>query len=190
MKIPESRLSPVSEHLIEKIRTWRNSKRVRENMLDDSTIEPHQQRIWFDNLSKTTSKEYKVFYQDSKPIGMLYFSDIDQHSCVWGCYIGEEAIWPGTGVLLAIAALDYAFNHLEVNKLQAEVFEDNTSPIRMHQAFGYKPRQDRTVTTKNGRQVRLLCFEYLQEDWKANREKVLGKMPKQIRDAAELIVFD
>ncbi len=170
MKIPASSFSPVSEDMIEKIRIWRNSKRVRENMLDDSIIEPHQQRIWFNNLSNTPSKQYKVFYQDSKPIGMLYFSEINLRSCVWGCYVGEEAIWPGTGVLLAIAALDYAFNHLEVDKLRAEVFEHNISPIRMHQAFGYRTMRDRNVTTKNGRQVRLLCFEYSQEEWRANRE--------------------
>lgn len=190
MKTPESVFRPITADLIETIRAWRNSPRVRENMLDDTEIGAEQQERWFKSLAKQHDKLYMVFCQNSKPVGMLYFSDINDKYCTWGCYIGEEAIWPGTGVLLAIAALDYAFNHLEVDKLQAEVFEDNTSPIRMHQTFGYKPRQDKIVTTKNGRQVRLLCFEYLQKDWKANREKVLGKMPKQIRAAAEFIVFD
>lgn len=190
MKVPESKFSPVTADLVETIRMWRNSPRVRENMLDDTEIEPQQQQLWFENLEASKGKQYKVFYQDAKPIGMLYFSDINKESCVWGCYIGEEAVWPGTGVLLSVAALDYAFNILKVERLCAEVFENNLSPIRMHQAFGYTARPNRFVTTKSGKEIELKCFEYLEEDWQKNRESVLARLPKQIRRAADFILFD
>lgn len=190
MKIPESKISPITPDLIEKVRVWRNSPRVRENMLDDSMIETHQQEKWFDSLKERKDKRYMVFHQDSKPIGMLYFSDINKESCVWGCYIGEEAIWPGTGVLLSVAALEYAFKILKVEKLIAEVFEKNLSPIRMHQAFGYKSKPDRSVVTVSGKEMTLKCFEYSKLDWENKCEEIFGKLPKKIRQAANSIVFN
>jgi UDP-4-amino-4,6-dideoxy-N-acetyl-beta-L-altrosamine N-acetyltransferase len=190
MKIPKSEFNPVTADLIETIRLWRNSPRVRENMLDDTEIQPQQQKQWFESLPSNKDKQYRIFYQDSKPVGMLYFSGINKESCAWGCYIGEEAVWPGTGVLLSIAALDYAFNTLKVERLCAEVFESNTSPIRMHQTFGYTEKPDKLVTTKSGKEIKLKCFEYLRTDWKKNRKSVLTKLPKQIIQAADFIVFN
>lgn len=190
MKIPESKFSPVTADIIEKIRIWRNSPRVRSNMLDDTEIKIQQQKQWFESLATSNDKQYKVFYQNLKPVGMLYFSDISKESCSWGCYIGEEAVWPGTGVLLSIAALDYAFDILEVERLSAKVFESNASPIRMHQAFGYTPMLDRLIITRSGQEVKLKSFFYLKKDWKINREIIISKLPKQIRIAADFIFFD
>lgn len=190
MKIPESKFTPVTSDLVEKIRVWRNSPRIRENMLDDTVIEPCHQERWFNSLAKCNDKQYLVFHQNSKPIGMLYFSDINEESSVWGCYIGEEAVWPGTGVLLSVAALEYAFEILKVDKLCAEVFERNLSPIRIHQAFGYKSKPDRPVTTKSGKEIKLKCFEYLKVDWEKDKENILDKLPKQIRQAAKSIIFN
>ncbi|MBL8370324.1 MAG: UDP-4-amino-4,6-dideoxy-N-acetyl-beta-L-altrosamine N-acetyltransferase [Burkholderiaceae bacterium] len=190
MRVPESKFSPVTVELVEKIRMWRNSPRIRANMFDDTEIQPQQQQRWFETLAVSSDRQYKVFYQDSKPIGMLSFSEIKKESCFWGCYIGEEAVWPGTGVLLAVAALDYAFNTLDVQLLSAEVFEDNASPIKMHKTFGYAEKPDRFAVTKGGKRVKVKCFEYMKQDWEKNREKILCKLPKQIREAADSIVFE
>ena len=189
MRVPKSTITPVAADLIEKIRQWRNSPRVRENMLDDTMIEPLHQEQWFEGLAKSKDKQYRVFHQDSRPIGMLYFSDINKNSCSWGCYIGEQAVWPGTGVLLSVAALDYAFNILKVEYLFAEVFEKNLSPIKIHTAFEYKARPDKLVCTKGGREMIMKCFEFRRSDWMTRREIILAKLPKQIRQAADSIVF-
>lgn len=190
MKVPKSNITPVTSDLIEKIRRWRNSARVRENMLDDTLIEPLQQKQWFESLAKSKDKQYMVFRQDARPIGMLYFSEINKQSCSWGCYIGEEAVWPGTGVLLSLAALDYAFNTLNVELLFAEVFENNISPIKMHKALGYTVKPDKLASTKCGKKVVLKCFEFRRQDWEANREIILAKLPKQIKQAADFISFN
>jgi len=84
MKAPTSNISPVTYDLVEKIRQWRNSARVRENMLDDTLIEPMQQKQWFEGLEKSKDKQYMVFRQNTRPIGMIYFSEINKQSCSWG----------------------------------------------------------------------------------------------------------
>ncbi len=190
MKVPKSNITPVTYDLIEKIRQWRNSPRIRENMLDDTMIEPLQQQQWFENLAKSKDKQYKVFHQESRPIGMLYFAEINDKSCSWGCYLGEEAVWPGTGILLSLAALDYAFNVLKVECLFAEVFETNLSPINMHKALGYSANPDKLVSTKGGKKVVLKCFEFQRPDWEIKKEIIFAKLPKQIRQAADFIVFN
>lgn len=190
MNIPSSRFVPVTADLIEQIRQWRNKPRIRENMLDDTLIDPNQQSQWFDSLDKLIDKRYLVFLQNDKPIGMLYFSDIDNKRCNWGCYIGEDAVWPGSGLILEIAALDFAFNILKTEQLVAEVFEDNLSPIRIHKVFGYQLAEKNIVrATRSGHNKQLSCFIYTKFDWLANKEQVLAKLPRQIKEAAQLIKF-
>lgn len=190
MKTPTSRFLPVEYDLVETIRLWRNQPRVRQNMLDDTIIDSQQQKQWFENLSKNKNKIYKVFYQNWKPVGMLYFSDINTESCSWGCYIGEEAVWLGTGMLLSIAALDYAFNDLNIKKLNAEVLESNISPIIMHQALEYTINPDKPDTTRSGKKINLKCFSYEKQDWIKNRESILNKLPIKISQATDLISFE
>ncbi|GAB3443572.1 UDP-4-amino-4,6-dideoxy-N-acetyl-beta-L-altrosamine N-acetyltransferase [Massilia solisilvae] len=189
MKTPISRFVPVTADLIEQIRVWRNKSRIRENMLDDTLIEADQQRRWFDSLGQATDRQYRVFLQDDKPVGMLYFSDIGSSACHWGCYIGEDAVWPGSGLILEIAALDFAFGTLDVATLVAEVFEGNRSPIQMHRTFGYREQETKSASTRSGQAKNLICFSYAKADWLANRDQVLAKLPRQIRAAAEHIHF-
>lgn len=190
MKIPSSRFIPVTVDLIEQIRIWRNKPRIRENMLDDTLIDTDKQLRWFEGLQKSADRHYRLFLQDDRPIGMLYFSNIESEACHWGCYIGEDAVWPGSGLILEIAALDYSFSTLNVERLVAEVFEDNRSPIQMHHIFGYQlAERSIACTTESGRQKRLLYFTYAKNDWLANRAQLLSKLPRQISEASRFIQF-
>lgn len=159
-------------------------------MLDNSEITADQQLRWFKSLSLDKSKIYLVFFQDEIPIGMLYFSELNIQSCNWGCYIGEDAVWPGSGLILELAALDFAFNCLVVQTLRAEVLAFNTAPIKMHTIFGYcSDGLEENRIQRNGESVSLLKFSYKMEDWFKNRNNVLNKLPKQIRAAAEDLEF-
>ena len=95
------------------VRIWRNKSRIRQNMVDQNIIEPAQQLSWFKSLKDNRRCEYRVFFQDDQPVGMLYFSEIEKESCSWGCYIGEDRVWPGSGIILELAALDYVFKILK-----------------------------------------------------------------------------
>jgi len=99
-------------------------------------------------------------------------------------------VWPGTGVLLSLAALHYAFNILKVELLFAEVFENNISPINLHKALGYTAKPDRLASTTGGKKVVLKCFEYKKQDWQVKREIILANLPEQIKQAAEFIEFN
>ncbi len=191
MKAPSSSFRALTADLIETVRGWRNQARISRNMISDAQITREQQKQWFDGLANDPTRKYMVFFQDETPIGLLYFSSITRESCEWGCYIGEEAVWPGSGLLLEVAALDYAFNTLDVNRLIADVFEFNVAPQRMHNFFGYQNmgRGDQVVG-RDGVECGLIRYSYEKGNWLAKREQVISKLPGQIKVAVEKISFD
>lgn len=159
-------------------------------MYSDALIAPEQQKQWFQTMDADPLRRYLVFLQDKRPIGCLNFMDIQQDQCQWGCYIGEENIWPGSGLLLEIAALDYAFGELGMNILAAEVLEFNQTPQRMHEFFGYRHLDDKTEALyRDGRWYSACCYQYRKQEWLANREQVMRRLPKQIAEASMLISF-
>jgi UDP-4-amino-4,6-dideoxy-N-acetyl-beta-L-altrosamine N-acetyltransferase len=191
MKAPSSSFRILTADLIEKVRGWRNQPRISRNMISDAQITREQQKKWFEGLANDSTRKYMVFFQDETPIGLLYFSSITRESCEWGCYIGEEAVWPGSGLLLEVAALDYAFNTLEVNRLIAEVFEFNVAPQRMHDFFGYQNLGlGDQVVERDGVEYGLIRYWYEKGDWLAKREQVISKLPGQIKTAVEKISFE
>ena len=190
MSAPSSNFYPLNFDLLEKVRGWRNLPRIRNNMLTNSIISSEQQIKWFESLVADKSRLYFVFFQNENPIGMLYFVDITKEDCSWGCYIGEEAVWPGSGLLLEVAALDFALKKLSLEQLNAEVFDFNFAPQKMHKIFGYTS-VDATENTieREGKEHVLFKFQYKKTDWINNREKIVAKLPKQIREGIKNIRF-
>ena len=159
-------------------------------MLTNNLITSGQQIKWFESLAKDKSRLYFVFSQSQKPIGMLYFTDITVKDCSWGCYIGEEAVWPGSGLLLEVAALDYAFEKLLLEQLNAEVLEFNIAPQKLHNIFGYTASGvDENAVERDGKKYALLKYSYKKTVWQESRERIISKLPKQIRQGVEKIEF-
>jgi len=190
MKIPQSCFEILSKDLLETVRCWRNQPRIRRNMLSTNEITECEQEQWSKGLQNDMTRLYFVYFQDSCPLGMLYFNEITEDVCSWGCYLGEEAVWPGSGLLLEVAALDYAFKQLNVKRLNAEVFEFNVSAKKMHQFFEYSfEGVSSTTYQRDDGEYHLLKYFYLQHEWIERRERILDKLPRQINAAAKKITF-
>lgn len=118
------------------ILNWRNSERVRSNMLDDSiiTIEGHNKFLEF--LKNDETKSYFVVELDERPVGTIYFTGIGSDSITWGCYIGVDRIVPGLFILLIIIAIKFSFGHIETQTLHSEVAAHNANPIKVNQFLG------------------------------------------------------
>ncbi|HAS6344854.1 TPA: UDP-4-amino-4,6-dideoxy-N-acetyl-beta-L-altrosamine N-acetyltransferase [Vibrio vulnificus] len=175
------------EHL-EMLREWRNSPRIAQNMYSQEYITESQQRSWFDGLSTNTTCSYFVCYVNEQPTGCLSFTDITDSTCSWGCYVGEPDVWVGTGIAIEAAALDYAFNHLKLQKLVAEVVSANKPPQRLHKMFGYDFIVEESVS-RSGSDFMVKIYEYTHENWLIQRNKILGKLPPVISNAIQTISF-
>ena len=190
MRTPKSHFETLGKDLIETVRHWRNQPRINRNMFSTHEISQSDQIRWYDSLKSDPTRLYFVFFQDLRPVGMLYFADIGKGACSWGCYLGEEAVWPGSGLILEMAALEYAFNHLNVGQLNAEVFEFNVAAQKMHQVFEY-PLVGKSTKCyfRDGVECSLLQYVYLKKDWFEKKDIVLAKLPRQLKEVLGGISF-
>ena len=195
---PNSQFIPLNDTHLETVLRWRNLPHIRANMHSTNEISWQQHLSWFETLKNDSKKQFFVFLQNERPIGVLNFTLVDAienpHElttpCLeWGCYIGEDNVWPGSGLLLEIAALDYAFIGKNAATLYAEVLSSNQSVLKMHKLFQYDALEDRTDEKTDGAIVTVKRFLYHQKQWLLKREKVLSMLPKQIGAAAQHIHF-
>ena len=186
MTYPSHQFRPLSLETIELVRQWRNSPRISRQVRQASSISQEAQLNWFQAQQKDTSSQYYVLFQQQLPIGVLAFTHITHNRCEWGCYIGEERYWPGTGLVVQGAALDFAFNQLKVACLYAEVFADNPGPQRTHALFGF----NKIGSVGRSGERELLGFECYQEDWALRRAQVLAKLPDKIVQAIQNVEFE
>lgn len=186
---PISHFSALTAADLERVWHWRNQSEIRRNMHNDAPISWEEHLSWFDKLQSDESRQVFIFKQNDRPIGVLNFSQRSQGVIEWGCYLGETDVWPGSGLLLEIAALDYAAAQIELTSLYAEVLSFNQSVVRMHEFFGYQPLPDRPGQMRNDEPYVVNVFSYELDEWRKNRIRVLARLPKQICAAADLIQF-
>lgn len=187
---PLSEFKPLTEELLGLVWQWRNQSEIRRNMHNDAPISWDEHLNWFDALKQNSKRRFLVFFQDARPIGVLNFSIMTEGVLEWGCYLGETDVWPGSGLLLEIAALDYAACQAGCQTLYAEVLSLNHSVIKMHQLFGYLPQADRPGAVRDNQPYEVKVFHYPLAEWRSNRDSILARLPKQISAAAARIHFD
>lgn len=188
-KYPKSRFVPLSQVELEQVWQWRNQDEIRRNMHNDANISWQQHLAWFEQLQTNPKRLFFVFYQDERAIGVLNFNQRAINEWEWGCYLGENNVWPGSGLLLEIAALDYAAAQTKLELLYAEVLSFNHSVIKMHQIFGYQALPDLPGKTRDNQPYTVKTFQYPLAQWRANRTLILQRLPKQISAAADFISF-
>lgn len=187
MSLPSHHFELLEASMLGQVRQWRNSPRIRAQARHADLISAKAQQQWFESLSCDPARQYLIFYQQELPIGVLAFTNIDQASsqCEWGGYIGAERCWPGTGIVLEGAALDYAFFHLKLDRVNAEVFVDNKGPQRTHALFGFNAIG--VVGEAGGRE--LMGFYHTKNDWSRRRANVLRKLPDKVAKAIDAVQF-
>lgn len=186
---PISSFSPLTAADLERVWHWRNQSEIRRNMHNDAPISWQEHLSWFEKLQSDENRQVFIFKQNDRPVGVLNFSQRSQGVIEWGCYLGETDVWPGSGLLLEIAALDYAAAQCGQQSLYAEVLSFNQSVVRMHEFFGYHSLPDRIGQLRNNEPYVVKVFSYELDDWRNNRNAVLAKLPKQICAAADFIQF-
>ncbi|TDF39440.1 UDP-4-amino-4,6-dideoxy-N-acetyl-beta-L-altrosamine N-acetyltransferase [Alteromonadaceae bacterium M269] len=186
---PTNCFTRLSESELECVLAWRNTDRVRGNMHSDEVISWEQHVAWFSKLENDATREFWILRQNSRPIGVLNFSGIGSTEIEWGCYLGETNVWPGSGILLEVAALDRATKLKPAEKLVAEVLSFNKSAIGLHKLFEYPQVSNSHGGVRNGEEYNKLYYEYPLSLWEQKKETLLMKLPKSLRALVETIEF-
>lgn len=188
---PTSHFTPITATDLQLVWQWRNKPHIRRNMHNDGLISRDEHLNWFHQLQQNKLKQFFIFRQNKRPVGVLNFSRINDDTLEWGCYLGEDDVWPGSGLLLEIAALDYAASLTPVQQLYAEILSFNQAVLKMHTLFGYQPLPPLLQAgVRDNDHYDVMRFTYSLAEWRARRGAVLSRLPKQITAAAEYIKFD
>lgn len=136
------RIRMMTEEDTDRIVTWRNNPRVRNNFIYQKPFTKEGHENWIHTMVDT-GKVVQFIIEEiacGQPVGSVYFRDIDRESCKaeYGIFIGEDAaIGKGFGSESARLAIKYGFEELQLHKIFLRVFADNFSAIRSYENAGF-----------------------------------------------------
>jgi UDP-4-amino-4,6-dideoxy-N-acetyl-beta-L-altrosamine N-acetyltransferase len=187
--IPKHDFKPLQKEQLELVWQWRNSPRIKQNMHVDASIKWQDHCTWFENLEGDDSRRFYVLLQNQRPIGVLNFSHLNTATPEWGCYLGETNVWPASGILLEMAALDFTASQSQFSHLLAQVLSFNNAANKMHKVFEYEQVGLENGGERDDQHFDILHYRYELKQWLEKRDKILTKLPKNIRFAAAHIQF-
>jgi len=187
--IPEHAFKPLQKQQLELVWQWRNSPRIMQNMHNSAPVKWLEHCAWFEKLEADNSRQFYVFLQNQRPVGVLNFSDMNTSTPEWGCYLGETNVWPGSGIILELAALDFSAEHDQFSHLLAQVLSFNNAANKMHKVFEYEQISLEKGGERNDLSFDILHYSYELKQWTQKRDKILAKLPKNIALAAANIQF-
>jgi diamine N-acetyltransferase len=124
---------------IQLVRKWRNQDQIRSQMEFQEVISESEQVLWFQKLDKKVN-QYFIIQIAVSSVGLIHLKNIDLKTQIAeaGLFIGDNA-FVGTGVSLgaSILLLDYAFNQLNLQTIQAKVQNENTIAQQYNQLLGF-----------------------------------------------------
>ena len=132
-------LRSIASTELELMLSWRNAPGVRENMYTRHEITMKEHLAWWKRVQGIASQKYFMFELGGLALGVVAFTEIDDvnGNASWAFYASPSAP-AGTGSTMEFLALEHAFNHLNLHKLNCEVLAFNKPVIKLHKKFGFK----------------------------------------------------
>jgi UDP-4-amino-4,6-dideoxy-N-acetyl-beta-L-altrosamine N-acetyltransferase len=179
---------------LELVLRWRNSESIRENMYNYDLITNSEHSEWYQRESTNPSTRLMIFELEGVPSGVVIFSSICKKNSLatWAFYSGDAKV-RGVGTMMERLALAYAFNELELDRLECEVLEFNEPVARFHKKFGFvEEGRKRSAYKKRGEVYDIIQLAILKQDYirtiNSATENYLSKsFKKNVMIDAELI---
>lgn len=141
-------LRRVLECDIELIRTWRNSKNIRNTMQFREFITPEMQAEWFKKINTNSSLYYVIEYEN-KLIGLVNDKHIDweKKTSEAGMFIWDTSYQNNyTPLLVSLCCLDTSFFFLSWNGFYASILKNNQRAIEYNKSMGFELIADKAET--------------------------------------------
>ena len=177
-------LREVSREDLDYLYEWRNADNVRSFMMNDDIIALDDHYSWFKSIEGDNRKKLMICLYEAKPIGSVQFTiDVKNQTCEWGFYIGDLSSPPGSGSMMGILALDYAFRQLAVRKVCAQVLDFNVKSLSYHRKLGFEEEGLlKSQIARNGKFINVILFGLLKENWEMVKPFLLGEGEKREKD--------
>jgi UDP-4-amino-4,6-dideoxy-N-acetyl-beta-L-altrosamine N-acetyltransferase len=186
----ELKLVPFSFENASLILAWRNSERIRSNMLDDSIIDYGSHCKFLEALESDQSRAYFVVELRGMQVATIYFTGLGGNAVTWGCYIGTEKTIPGLFVALVVVAIKYSFSFTTTNILRSEVASYNVNPIKLNRFLGIAESRRFSRSTSSSREVEFVEYELSRDSRDIVLNRATTVLPSSIKGLCENLTLE
>ncbi|CAD5244764.1 Ribosomal protein-serine acetyltransferase RimL homolog [Thermococcus camini] len=156
---------------MEKIWMWNNDREVVRTLADPSDVSTLEEwHRWYENLSlkKSSKRAFAILNEGNNLVGTVIVSRIDLRNgtAEIGYFLGREHWGKGYATEAVRLTLEYCFRYLNLRKVYAKTYENNTASIRVLEKNGFKlvGRLRKHAHTPDG-YVDVLFYDLLREEW-------------------------
>ncbi len=166
----KTNLRPVSRVDIPRMLRWVNDPDVRQFVSSSFPITQKSEEEWVDSLGKNKNDVVLIIETKSgEAIGTMGLHNINwiDRVATTGAMIGEKQYWgQGYGVDAKMALLDYAFNTLNLHRVNSDVYEFNERSTKYSLRCGYKIEgRRRKALFRKGQYWDKIELGLLREEW-------------------------
>ena len=141
------RLRAIERDDIPRFVKWLNDPEVKQYLTMFWPLSYAEEERWFEkHLDDQTSRVFAIETEDGIHIGNIGLHNIDwkNRKATLGIFIGEKDYWNrGYGTDAVKTLLCFAFEELNLNRVQLSVFDFNTRAIRCYEKCGFEYTGDR-----------------------------------------------
>ena len=135
-------LRPITDADTDLIVKWRNTPSVVQNFIFREPFTPEMHRSWLETKVATGRVVQYIIVDkaDAKPVGSVYYRDIDNHnrSAEYGIFIGEEsARGKGLGTETAKLFTAFGLETLHLHRISLRVLAENMPARRSYEKAGF-----------------------------------------------------
>ena len=154
---------------------WRNAPEIYQHFYGQEPLSLVMQKAWFEKLLQKPDEHLWIIeaQETGVAIGTVGLVHIDwrNRKAEWGRFLiyPDDYRHGGYGSEVESLILRYVFDHMNLNRLQCEVFGENEAVIALHRKFGFQQEGlFREYVFKDGRYrsvayLALLRQEYLSD---------------------------
>lgn len=164
--------------------SWRNADDVRQAMYTWHVISQEEHRAWWDKQSKDPATRLLICEDMDGPMGVVTFTRYTGPggSATWAFYSGDRSR-RGVGRIMERLALEYAFETLELHRLECEVLSSNRGVMEFHRRHGFNLEGTaREAYCRDNVRYDIYKLAMLGETW----HRVVGPQLRGERKAGEL----
>lgn len=114
----------------------RNHASIKSVMHDSNNISLKDHLSFIESLKKHSTKKYFLVKENEIYIGVIDFINITTKSAELGIYVNPTL--RGKGIILLDILCTYAFDSMNLDFLQAQVYEENEKALNLYKEFQFK----------------------------------------------------
>ena len=161
------------------IREIRNHADVRKFMFTDHLISVNEHLQWVARLKRDPNQVVFVLLDvlTKNPLGVCSLNrlDLGNGRCDWGFYLAPSEQGHGIGAAVQFRMLEFAFETMNLEKLDGTVIEGNDPVLRFHRRFGFEDEGFRkSELLRDGKRVGIYLLGMTKIAWEQRKPTLMA----------------